>query len=95
MKQLISEKIIKKFSFFKKYRIFFFTTAAFCCLLILLGVLMSPNMLRKIKPPDKQELSEIEKLRSLKIDPDNPPVIQKDVDYNRGKSAAWYPKKEA
>ncbi len=43
----------------------------------------------------KSKIQEIETLRATRFDPKNPPTVQRDVEYERGKAAAWYPKGES
>ncbi len=44
---------------------------------------------------DPVEAEEAERLRSSRIDPDNPPVVWREADYGQGESAPWWPKGEA
>ncbi len=44
---------------------------------------------------DPVEAAEAERLRSARIDPDNPPVVWREVDYAQGESASWWPNGEA
>ncbi len=42
-----------------------------------------------------EELRKAEKARDMSIDPENPLVLYREVDYSEGKAGAWYPKGES
>lgn len=69
--------------------------AAFCLMLALAGRLFEPDMARGAKAYSPKELAEARELRDVGFDPDNLPVIYREVDYTEGKDAPWYPKHEA
>jgi len=64
-------------------------------ILMLVSWWVRPAMLQQPPAYKAEELKKVETLRRVSIDPDNLPVIHRDVDYNQGRTAAWYPKNEA
>ena len=56
------------------------------------GAMLRPPLDTKPLVYSKEKLKEIETLRDVGFDAKNPPIIQRDVNYAQGKSAAWFPK---
>ena len=67
----------------------------FALLLAALGWLARPDMAAEAKAYSQEELAAAERLRSVKLDKENPPVVWRKVDYAEGEKAAWWPKGEA
>ena len=44
---------------------------------------------------DPDEAAEVKRMRDARIDPENPVVIWREVDYSEGKSGTWWPKGES
>jgi ABC-type dipeptide/oligopeptide/nickel transport system permease component/ABC-type transport system substrate-binding protein len=68
---------------------------AFAGLLILvcaLGRLLAPEIPESPRVHDAALLRETEALRDVALDAENPPVLQRDVDYAAGAAADWFPK---
>jgi ABC-type transport system substrate-binding protein len=55
----------------------------------------SPDLSAEAVERSAGELAEAARLRRMEIDPADPPVLVKDVDYSLGGRAPWYPKGEA
>ncbi len=55
----------------------------------------SPDLSADIVERSGRELAEVARLRRTEIDPANPPILVKDVDYSLGGRAPWFPKGEA
>ena len=71
------------------------TGLGFVAILYVWGLMLSPNLSdRPIEYPADQ-LDSARDLRDVSFDPENPPVVQVDVDYSEGSEAAWYPKGQA
>jgi ABC-type transport system substrate-binding protein len=64
-------------------------------ILTMFSRLSRPDMSTKIKKYSPEELTQVEKLREIIFDMENPPSVYKEVDYSEGKSGAWYPKNES
>lgn len=62
---------------------------------LVLNTLLRPDNLDGIPPVDPTEFASYERARNVKIDPDNLPRIQQQVDYAEGSAAPWFPKGEA
>ncbi|MGI5867994.1 MAG: ABC transporter substrate-binding protein [Kiritimatiellia bacterium] len=60
-----------------------------------LGRLLAPEIAASPRVHDAALLRETEALRDVAIDPENPPVLQRDVDYAAGAAADWFPKGES
>ncbi len=61
----------------------------------LTGWLLCPPLSEKPPIYSAEEIRAAAVAREPVLNPDHPPVIQRDVDYSEGKSAAWYPKGES
>ena len=59
------------------------------------SALMRPRLPNKIEPRPAEQIENVRALRTVDIDPSHPLVIQREVDYADGQSAAWYPRNEA
>jgi len=57
--------------------------------------LMQPDMSARPPAYSPEELRAVEQARRPDIDPDNPPVLYRYVDYSEGPSGRWYPKGES
>ncbi len=71
------------------------TAAGFFLLLYLGAAVMRPDMSKALPPPPANKVREAEESRRIAIDPKNPQVIYREVDYQQGAAAPWYPKNEA
>ena len=69
--------------------------AAFGALFEIVSMLMRPRVPEAIEPRPAALMSSIEALRTVAIDPAHPLVIARDVDYDAGRKADWFPKNEA
>jgi ABC-type dipeptide/oligopeptide/nickel transport system permease component/ABC-type transport system substrate-binding protein len=69
--------------------------AGVAALVCAVGWVMRPDMTAAPPAYSEDQLRRVRDLRAMKIDPDHPPVLWRDVDYSQGASAAWYPKGEA
>lgn len=82
-------------------RLWFFISGAllaglgFWALLYAMGWLMRPELSESVAPPSPEEIKAAEENRRIRIDPQRPLVLWRDVDYSQGPSAPWYPKGEA
>ena len=56
---------------------------------------LRPELAKEIKKRAPEEVAAAKKAREVSIDPDNPIVINRQVDYSEGKSGRWYPKNES
>jgi hypothetical protein len=84
---------------YKSY-IFFGLHLVICCLgifliLVFFSRLVRPKILNEPITHTPEAVREVEKLRRIEIDQENPPVLVQEVDYSQGKSASWFPKNES
>ncbi len=56
------------------------------------GAMLRPSLSKTPLVYDQEKLKEIKKLRDVSFDAKHPPVLQRDVNYDEGKGAAWFPK---
>ncbi|MFA6294764.1 MAG: ABC transporter substrate-binding protein, partial [Victivallales bacterium] len=59
------------------------------------SALMRPQLPKKIASRPAEQIENVEKLRTVDIDPSNPLVIVREVDYSEGKNSSWFPRNEA
>ena len=59
------------------------------------GWLFRPDVSAAPATYSPQQIQEARQARDVRFDPKNPPVLHQDVDYGRGRAAAWYPKGES
>ncbi|MCK4627339.1 MAG: hypothetical protein KAV00_18650, partial [Phycisphaerae bacterium] len=59
------------------------------------GRIVGPDIPAKPPSYDAREVAAAEEARKTILDRENPPRLQIDVDYSKGKSAPWYPKGES
>ena len=79
-----------------RYLLYFLATfAGVGVLLQTLAWLFRPDLTAEIKTYTPEELEQAERDRDDSLDPENPLVLQVDVDYSEGKKAKWYPKGES
>ena len=76
---------------------FHFLIAAGGCAGLLFSVawLFRPDLSKPPPAPTPAEVEAARQAREFKIDPDNPLVLYRHVDYSEGSSGAWYPKGES
>lgn len=61
-----------------------------------IGLLLSPNTKpENVRLSTEADAQAAEAARNTSFDPQNPPVLQRDVDYSQGTAGAWYPKGES
>lgn len=68
---------------------------AFTALMYAAAWLLRPDVRTPPPPPDPAEVARVEDLRALRLNKQNPPRIQVDVDYSEGSEAAWWPRGES
>ncbi|MBM4016965.1 MAG: ABC transporter permease subunit [Planctomycetes bacterium] len=69
--------------------------AGFALLLCIAGWLLRPDLSERPPPYPPEALREARESRATRIDPENPPVLYREVDYGEGPPAPWYPKGES
>lgn len=74
---------------------FLAAAAGFAAVLYGLAWLVRPEVSARPVAYDAEEVRAVEQARRTEIDPDNPLVLYRDVDYSQGKAAPWYPKGES
>ena len=74
---------------------FLLTSCGFLAFLVLLAVLLEPDADPSPIAHTADEITAAAARRSTHYDTGHPPVINQQVDYSEGTSAAWYPKEEA
>lgn len=87
-------KFIKKFPFIYCLHMVM-AMAGFIFIILLSAWIVKPNISVKPQVPGSEELLKVASARNIEIDPDNPLVIYRKVDYSRGPSGKWYPKNES
>ncbi len=66
--------------------------AGFAGVIAVMAWLMRPDMTARPPKPPEDELEAVRRARSMPIDPNDPPVLYRQVDYSEGPNAPWYPK---
>ena len=69
--------------------------AAFSLLIMLFSLVLRPDLSAGTPLYSDTEISTARSVRQTRIDPDNPLVIHRHVDYTQGPTAQWYPKGES
>jgi len=67
----------------------------FALVLYVWGLMLRPQLQADPVHYPPEKLQAAQKVRDVSFDPDQPPVVQRDVDYSKGKAAPWYPKGES
>ena len=79
----------------RSFLLFLATAFAFVAVLFLCGALASPKVRTTPETYDAKEVTAVTESRNATFDPKALPTVQRDVDYSKGKGAAWYPKGES
>ncbi len=58
------------------------------------AVILRPELRKNPVVYSEKQIAEIEKLRDVSFDPDNVPIVYREVDYSEGRSAEWHPEGE-
>ncbi|HEY0943982.1 MAG TPA: ABC transporter substrate-binding protein [Opitutaceae bacterium] len=79
------------------YPLLGYLTAAFgfTAILYLCARGLRPDVSTRPSPPDAAEVARVTELRRAALARENPPRVQRDVDYAKGARAAWWPREEA
>ncbi len=64
-------------------------------LLYVFGAFLRPDIRAVLPEYDPEEVESVERDRDTSFDPDDVPVLHRDVDYGEGEAGAWYPKGES
>jgi ABC-type dipeptide/oligopeptide/nickel transport system permease component/ABC-type transport system substrate-binding protein len=64
-------------------------------LIVLMGLMVRPDMTAEPVSYPRDEVDAVRQSRQIKIDPDVPVRLVKEVDYSEGPSGLWYPKGES
>lgn len=68
------------------------------CILLgcqVLSWFMRPDLANGLTRHSQEEIRALEILRNPSVDPDNPQLVHREVDYGQGESAQWFPKAQA
>jgi ABC-type dipeptide/oligopeptide/nickel transport system permease component/ABC-type transport system substrate-binding protein len=75
--------------------LFALTAIGFAGILVFWALMLRPQLSRSAVVYPTEKIQFARQLRDVSFNADNPPVVQRDVDYTRGKAAPWSPKGES